>query len=187
MFPRVTNPSAAPPEGSARLACVRRAASVRSEPGSNSQVETHYCVSLTFEPLHILCFQLTWKRSGPTGWSDLLLFVTSVSSETESRQTVKLTIHHRGEPLGSWIYVQLFVHRMNQTAHISLQIPSMSKSADPGKNQNPETKSTGSTASLWRNPLPKPLFFLPSCAANRASRPFRPRHPASRRAPQRRR
>ena len=39
IFPRVTNPSAAPPEGSARLACVRPAASVRSEPGSNSQVE----------------------------------------------------------------------------------------------------------------------------------------------------
>ncbi|CAN0581576.1 unnamed protein product, partial [Ectocarpus sp. 12 AP-2014] len=38
-FPRVTNPSAARPEGLARLACVRPAASVRSEPGSNSQVE----------------------------------------------------------------------------------------------------------------------------------------------------
>ncbi len=38
-FPRVTHPSAAPPEGSARLACVKPAASVRSEPGSNSQVE----------------------------------------------------------------------------------------------------------------------------------------------------
>ena len=37
-FPRVTNPSAANPEGFARLACVRPAASVRSEPGSNSQV-----------------------------------------------------------------------------------------------------------------------------------------------------
>ena len=38
MFPRVTHPSAAIPEGIARLACVRPAASVRSEPGSNSQV-----------------------------------------------------------------------------------------------------------------------------------------------------
>ena len=37
---RVTNPSAAHPERRARLACVRPAASVRSEPGSNSQVET---------------------------------------------------------------------------------------------------------------------------------------------------
>jgi hypothetical protein len=38
-FPRVTHPSAADPEGPARLACVKPAASVRSEPGSNSQVE----------------------------------------------------------------------------------------------------------------------------------------------------
>ena len=39
-FPRVTHPSAAPSEKGARLACVKPAASVRSEPGSNSQVET---------------------------------------------------------------------------------------------------------------------------------------------------
>ena len=40
MFPRVTHPSAADPERSARLACIRPAASVRSEPGSNSQVQS---------------------------------------------------------------------------------------------------------------------------------------------------
>ncbi len=38
--PRVAHPCAAPPEGGARLACVRRAASVRSEPGSNSQLRS---------------------------------------------------------------------------------------------------------------------------------------------------
>ena len=38
-FPRVTHPSAAKTEVFARLACVKPAASVRSEPGSNSQVE----------------------------------------------------------------------------------------------------------------------------------------------------
>ena len=38
-FPRVTHPSAAPSEKGARLACVKPAASVRSEPGSNSHVE----------------------------------------------------------------------------------------------------------------------------------------------------
>ena len=38
MFPRVTHPSAADTEVPARLACVKPAASVRSEPGSNSQV-----------------------------------------------------------------------------------------------------------------------------------------------------
>ena len=39
MFPRVTHPSATPYCYGVRLACVRPAASVRSEPGSNSQVE----------------------------------------------------------------------------------------------------------------------------------------------------
>ena len=43
MFPRVTHPSATPRKAfafqSVRLACVKPAASVRSEPGSNSQVE----------------------------------------------------------------------------------------------------------------------------------------------------
>ena len=38
-FPRVTHPSATNPEGPVRLACVKHAASVRSEPGSNSQVD----------------------------------------------------------------------------------------------------------------------------------------------------
>ncbi|KAF1857789.1 hypothetical protein Lal_00041211 [Lupinus albus] len=38
-FPRVTHPSAADPERPARLACVKPAASVRSEPGSNSHVK----------------------------------------------------------------------------------------------------------------------------------------------------
>ena len=54
-------------------------------------------------------------------------------------QTVKLTLHDRVAP-SSATYVQLFVHRMNQTAHISLQILSISKSVGP---KSPETKSTG--------------------------------------------
>ncbi|CAN0346322.1 unnamed protein product [Ectocarpus fasciculatus] len=37
-FPRVTHPSATPSEEGVRLACVKPAASVRSEPESNSQV-----------------------------------------------------------------------------------------------------------------------------------------------------
>ena len=39
-FPRVTHPSATLYCYSVRLACVRPAASVRSEPGSNSQIES---------------------------------------------------------------------------------------------------------------------------------------------------
>ncbi|WP_217363959.1 MULTISPECIES: hypothetical protein, partial [unclassified Aliiroseovarius] len=50
-------------------------------------------------------------------------------------------------------------------------------------NQIPETKSTGSTASLWRNPINLPRI-LPAKHRFRSSRPLRL---ASRRAPQRRR
>ncbi len=53
-FPRVTHPSAANPEGFARLACVRPAASVRSEPGSNSQVDTRTKRVLTRKTPHIV-------------------------------------------------------------------------------------------------------------------------------------
>src|SRR6478735_1444762 len=41
-FPRVTHPCATRAEALVRLACVRHAASVRSEPGSNSQVEDKF-------------------------------------------------------------------------------------------------------------------------------------------------
>ena len=41
MFPRVTHPSATLSEESVRLACIKPAASVRSEPESNSQVENN--------------------------------------------------------------------------------------------------------------------------------------------------
>ena len=60
IFPRVTHPSAARPEGLARLACVRPAASVRSEPGSNSQVESVETLSLTYEP----CTSVTCQKAG---------------------------------------------------------------------------------------------------------------------------
>ena len=46
-FPRVTHPSATHPEGCVRLACVKPAASVRSEPGSNSHVGEDRSVPLT--------------------------------------------------------------------------------------------------------------------------------------------
>ncbi len=48
-FPCITHPSATNPEGSVRLACVKPAASVRSEPGSNSHVENLIMALLTFE------------------------------------------------------------------------------------------------------------------------------------------
>ena len=85
MFPRVTHPSAANPEGSARLACVRPAASVRSEPGSNSQVESAETLSLTLEPLHIVPAQAGQVTS-----------VQQIRRCQRSRQTVKLTLSSSG-------------------------------------------------------------------------------------------
>ena len=81
MFPRVTHPSAAHPEGRARLACVRPAASVRSEPGSNSQVESSEELSLTSNP----CTSFPDQSLDPV--TSLLIVLTCVS-----RQTVKLTL-----------------------------------------------------------------------------------------------
>ena len=49
-FPRVTHPCATRPEGLVRLACVRHAASVRSEPGSNSQVLSKYLTARVNPP-----------------------------------------------------------------------------------------------------------------------------------------
>jgi hypothetical protein len=46
-FPRATHPCATKAEASVRLACVRHAASVRSEPGSNSQVERDAATEVT--------------------------------------------------------------------------------------------------------------------------------------------
>ena len=62
MFPRVTHPSAAKSEDFARLACVRPTASVRSEPGSNSQVETSEDVSLTRKTPHIVFLHVIEPR-----------------------------------------------------------------------------------------------------------------------------
>src|SRR5699024_8054261 len=57
-------------------------------------------------------------------------------------QTVKLTLHDRVSP-SSAIHVQLSVHRMNQTAHISLQILAISKSVRPRpQRQNQPTALT---------------------------------------------
>lgn len=75
-FPRVTHPSAARTEVLARLACVRPAASVRSEPGSNSQVESARALLDSQTPAHhhpapkgtrqCLCLQDLVSSTDPT-------------------------------------------------------------------------------------------------------------------------
>ena len=110
---------------------------------------------MTFEPLHI------FDPAGMTGSNCLLCFWFHKKPETV--QTVKLTLHNRPKS-SSAIYVQLFVHRMNQTAHISLQILSISKSV--------ETRSTRSAIIFLAQPASvTSVFFasLPSRASLRRS------------------
>jgi hypothetical protein len=76
--------------GRARLACVKPAASVRSEPGSNSQVETCRSRSLTDEPLHIVWF----VRTRPKRHRSPCI----VPFGNDDRQTVKLTLPSSGFP-----------------------------------------------------------------------------------------
>ena len=87
--------------------------------------------------------------AGMTGSNCLLCFWFHKKPETV--QTVKLTLHNRPKS-SSAIYVQLFVHRMNQTAHISLQILSISKSV--------ETKSTRSAINFLAQPASVTSVFF---------------------------
>ena len=103
--------------------------------------------------------------AGMTGSNCLLCFWFHKKPETV--QTVKLTLHNRPKS-SSAIYVQLFVHRMNQTAHISLQILSISKSV--------ETKSTRSAINFLAQPASDTSVFfagrpLRECLAHSVWRP----------------
>ena len=121
MFPRVTHPSATNPEGSVRLACVRPAASVHSEPGSNSQVESTEVLSLTSN-----------LRTSASSHKDKVFSVLCFGCRNnKSRKTVKLyqvigSAAKATFPAGQICYV--FRRRCAQTAHISLHPLSMSKS-----------------------------------------------------------
>ena len=123
-FPRVTHPSAAKPEGFARLACVRPAASVRSEPGSNSQVEKHFTrLSLTFEPLHIHP-----GRLGPDESSVCMCF--STKGTEEPYKTVKLTPHHRTTSPSGAIYRQSIRRKRTKPPTYLFSHTTMSKSKE---------------------------------------------------------
>ncbi len=56
--PTITHPCATEPCGSVRLACVRHAASVRSEPGSNSCLKPVYGPEISDTRLFKVCFVL---------------------------------------------------------------------------------------------------------------------------------
>ena len=69
----------------------------------------------------------------------------------EAVQTVKLTLYYRPKSKSA-TYVQLFVHRIDQTAHISLQILSISKSE--------ETKTTECALTYRRAPPHSSLIVV---------------------------
>ena len=78
MFPRVTHPSATASEETVRLACVKPAASVRSEPGSNSQVETRLASGPSdVLDLHIITY---WRPISPEPKSRKVGHVVPASS-----------------------------------------------------------------------------------------------------------
>jgi hypothetical protein len=107
---------------------------------------------LTFEPLHILrCqthepaetrTQTLPTQAGPEQHRRVICLTCIASSGNEAAKTVKLTPHHQipKDPSGA-IYRRL-IHRspINQTAHISLQIPEMSKSMEPSRHQQNTTR-----------------------------------------------
>ena len=107
IFPRVTHPSAARPEGLARLACVRPAASVRSEPGSNSQVESVETLSLTYEP----CTSVTCQKAG----NHLSIDITRVKPTNSEADTWIIGRNLPGRYASSSV-------ENDQTARISLRI-----------------------------------------------------------------
>ena len=102
----------------ARLACVRPAASVRSEPGSNSQVESTEVLSLTSN--------LRTSVSSPSqGQDQSLLHVPSRSLEQRDPQVVKLTLTSSVGNLAAAPLVSRYARRLTPMRPNRPHIPSL--------------------------------------------------------------
>jgi hypothetical protein len=98
MFPRVTHPSATPYCYGVRLACVRPAASVRSEPGSNSQVVVEIISRLVTVSVHQAHAQQTKSTSSQAHSSLRFSAQQSMAQETCDRRLslgLELTLETR--------------------------------------------------------------------------------------------
>ena len=131
------------PKDRARLACVKPAASVRSEPGSNSQVETRPKAVLdrrtsAHRPAH---------RAGPKRHRS-----SCIRSRRNRHPTNGEADTHIIGPNLMGRYPDVRPSKWNQTARISLHHLNMSKSEGP---------KTPHRAILKRNKLPEPLIFRP--------------------------
>jgi hypothetical protein len=133
MFPRVTNPSAAPHRSEALDLHV-----LGLPPAfvlSQDQTLKLKSNCLLILDVRTSAHRPTMLRLGNIIEQFFLFVVLQVFiRKQETVQTVKLTLDNRVETLPALIYRRL-IHRMNQTAHISLQILSISKS----KRQNQPT------------------------------------------------
>ena len=101
----------------ARLACIRRAASVRSEPGSNSQIGVlriwtkghHFNTPYTFAQLPLFSFQRTTRSSREP--CNIQFARSRVKGPTQKSSGSFPLVPHRDSPSGAVIRLERNNHR----------------------------------------------------------------------------
>ena len=121
-FPRVTHPCATRPEGLVRLACVRHAASVRSEPESNSQVDVRSSLRRNMRKQDRHLREPFLHKNHKTG---VFAFLRHMSSRPKPKLRVRsirngINLTDQPEPRGSG--------RPGRRPHVPSSKPTMSKS-----------------------------------------------------------
>ena len=124
-FPRVTHPCATDPERSVRLACVKHAASVRSEPGSNSQVD-HTRTAYPDQTAGLL-------KGSP--------FITTIHREDQLRTSQR--VHANDERLDNDLPPQ-----SPNAAHASLPSTNNVKEQNPNRRRKPSRPGPAGNAYL---------------------------------------
>jgi hypothetical protein len=159
-FPRVTHPSATVPEGTVRLACVKPAASVRSEPGSNSHVEEiDPKASLLSEideghmigPLLAEKTVVTFRKSREHKASHL-----TTRDQTRSRQARSGSARTKGRPRFSFFLLDNVKERVPRTGKTRAGLAE----ASPGAQRFPEEAKPPRRRSArrrWRLSIPRRL------------------------------
>ena len=132
-FLRVTHPSATKAETFVRLACVKHAASVRSEPGSNSQVHHSQIQAPGFHP----------KIPDPTTTNENLTLKTRSSHSRNQTQPAR--------PLNVKAYADTSMKRL----------PKIRQKPGPQFNPNPQPKLQIKTTSSHQQPKGATNISLP--------------------------
>ena len=153
MFPRVTHPSATKPEGFVRLACVRPAASVHSEPGSNSQVESTEMLSLTSNLRTSACIRHRYRS---------FRFMCSCFTKKQEPTNREAFPGHRSatsQSLPCWADMLRVRRRCAQTAHISLHQSHLQRATQTTNNKN--RQSLGASCNRKSRNLRQPSVAQP--------------------------